>query len=60
MWQPAESDAVFAMARTIVPDVKTHAVPNTLGEGNPNGLVEHLVAELPKVLDAPVPIPKLS
>ncbi|CAK7246322.1 MAG: hypothetical protein STHCBS139747_007949 [Sporothrix thermara] len=51
MWTPEESAEMHAIARSIKPDIKTHAIPQGLQvrEG-PDAIVAHLSEALPKLL----------
>jgi len=51
MWTPEESQKVFATAREIVPDIKTHAIPQGLQvQRGPDAVVEYLEEQIPKLL----------
>jgi hypothetical protein len=51
MWTPEESAEMHAIARTVKPDIKVHAIPQGLQvrEG-PDAIVAHLSEALPKLL----------
>lgn len=51
MWSPQESAEIQSIARGIVPDIKTHAIPQGLQvEKGPDAIVEYLKEEIPKLL----------
>lgn len=51
MWTPEEADTIFSTARSVVPDIKSHAIPTGLQvERGPDAVVEYLVEEVPKLL----------
>lgn len=51
MWTPEEASTIFATAKSVVPDIKTHAIPTGLQvEKGPDAIVEYLVEEVPKLL----------
>lgn len=53
MWTPEESAQIQQIARSIVPDIKTHAIPEGLQvERGPDAVVNYLKENLPAVLDA--------
>lgn len=53
MWTPAQSAQIQEIARGIVPDIKTHAIPQGLQvERGPDAVVEYLREEIPKLLDS--------
>jgi hypothetical protein len=51
MWTVEESNEMRAIAKSIVPDIKTHAIPQGLqvNEG-PQAIVEHLKEQIPLLL----------
>ncbi|ETI25658.1 hypothetical protein G647_02432 [Cladophialophora carrionii CBS 160.54] len=52
MWTPQESARIQQIARSIVPDIKTHAIPEGLQvQKGPDGVVEYLRENLPAILD---------
>lgn len=52
MWTAEESQEAFATARRIVPDIKTHAIPQGLqAERGPDAVVEYLEEKIPSLLD---------
>lgn len=53
MWTPEEADKIQALARTIIPDIKMHAIPQGLQvEKGPDAIVEYLVEKVPPLLDS--------
>ncbi|KAF3402780.1 hypothetical protein DPV78_004190 [Talaromyces pinophilus] len=53
MWTAEQSTAIFETARKLRPDIKTHAIPHGLQvERGPDAIVEYLVENVPKLLDA--------
>ncbi|KAI5461275.1 hypothetical protein BGZ63DRAFT_454058 [Mariannaea sp. PMI_226] len=51
MWTPEEADTIFTTAKSVVPNIKTHAIPTGLQvERGPDAVVEYLVEEVPKLL----------
>ncbi|OLN92756.1 hypothetical protein CCHL11_06779 [Colletotrichum chlorophyti] len=51
MWTAEEADQVFSTARSIRPDIKTHAIPHGLQvERGPDAIVEHLLEKVPVLL----------
>ncbi|KAF5009858.1 hypothetical protein FDECE_3953 [Fusarium decemcellulare] len=53
MWMPEEQDKIQALARSIVPDIKTHAIPTGLQvDKGPDAIVEYLVEQVPLLLDS--------
>ncbi|CAK7213929.1 hypothetical protein SEUCBS140593_002012 [Sporothrix eucalyptigena] len=52
MWTPEESMSIRVTAKSIIPGIKTHAIPQGLQvQRGPEAIVEHLCEELPKLLD---------
>jgi len=52
MWTPEESARILQIARSIVPDIKTHAIPEGLQvQKGPDAVVEYLKKNLPAILD---------
>jgi hypothetical protein len=52
MWTPEESARIQQIARSIVPDIRTHAIPQGLQvQKGPDAIVEYLKANLPAILD---------
>ncbi|OAP59218.1 hypothetical protein AYL99_06516 [Fonsecaea erecta] len=51
MWTPEESSRIQQIARSIVPDIKTHAIPEGLQvQKGPDGVVEYLKENIPRIL----------
>lgn len=51
MWSPEQAAQIQETARSIVPDIKTHAIPQGLQvERGPDAVVDYLVEQIPKVL----------
>lgn len=51
MWTPEESEMIQSLAKSVVPDIKTHAIPMGLQvERGPDGVVEYLVEKVPLLL----------
>ncbi|KIY00006.1 uncharacterized protein Z520_04643 [Fonsecaea multimorphosa CBS 102226] len=51
MWTPEESSKIQQIARSIVPDIKTHAIPEGLQvQKGPDAVVEYLKEQIPKIL----------
>lgn len=51
MWTAEESFAMQALAKSIVPGLKTHAIPHGLQvEHGPDAVVEHLTEQIPLIL----------
>ena len=52
MWTPEESKEMQAIARSIVPDIKTHAIPQGLQvKEGPDAIVKHLTEQIPLLLE---------
>ncbi|ELQ39644.1 hypothetical protein OOU_Y34scaffold00491g16 [Pyricularia oryzae Y34] len=52
MWSADEAAQIEQIGRSIVPDVKFHAIPHGLQvERGPDAIVEHLLEMVPKLLD---------
>jgi len=52
MWTPEESAKIQQIARSVVPDIKTHAIPQGLqAQGGPDAVVNYLKENLPALLD---------
>lgn len=52
MWTPDQSSEVGEIARSIVLDVKFHAIPYGLQvEKGPEAVVEYLTEQVPRLLD---------
>jgi hypothetical protein len=53
MWTPEEAEQIQALARSIVPDIRTHAIPaGLLEQRGPEGIVEYLTENVPKILSS--------
>lgn len=53
MWTPEESSEVFAIARKIVPGIKTMAIPTGLQvEKGPDAVVEFLKEKVPGLIES--------
>lgn len=53
MWSADEADTIHAMAKSIIPDIKLHAIPTGLQvERGPDAVVEYLVDKVPPLLDS--------
>lgn len=51
MWSAEEAARIQAIARSVRPDVKLHAIPQGLQvEKGPDAVVEHLLEVVPKLL----------
>lgn len=51
MWTPEEAEKIQATARSVVPDIKTHAIPMGLQvEKGPDAVVEYLLEKVPELL----------
>ena len=51
MWSPEEAAQIQQTARAIVPDIKTHAIPQGLQvEKGPDAIVEYLTEQIPIIL----------
>ena len=51
MWTSEQSQKVFTTAKQIVPDVKTHAIPQGLQvQRGPDAVVEYLEEQIPGLL----------
>lgn len=51
MWSPEEAAEIHGIAKSLVPGIKTHAIPQGLQvERGPDAVVEHLLEEVPKLL----------
>lgn len=51
MWSAEEAAEIQKIAREIVPEIKTHAIPQGLQvERGPDAIVEHLLEEVSKLL----------
>jgi uncharacterized heparinase superfamily protein len=48
-----EANQILSMARSVKPDIKTHIIPHGLQVSRgPDAIVEHLLEEIPKLLDS--------
>ncbi|EFY85753.1 hypothetical protein MAC_08223 [Metarhizium acridum CQMa 102] len=53
MWTSDEANQILSTARSVKPDIKTHIIPHGLQvERGPDAIVEHLLEEIPKILDS--------
>ncbi|KAF6814665.1 hypothetical protein CSOJ01_03888 [Colletotrichum sojae] len=53
MWTAEEADQILSTARSIVPGIKTHAIPHGLQvERGPDAIVEHLLEKVPALLES--------
>ncbi|KAF5664601.1 hypothetical protein FCIRC_10755 [Fusarium circinatum] len=53
MWTPEEAQQIHSLAKSIVPDIKLHAIPTGLQvEKGPDAIVEYLVEKVPPLLDS--------
>ncbi|KAG4259052.1 hypothetical protein FPRO03_13274 [Fusarium proliferatum] len=53
MWSPEEAEKIHSLAKSIVPDIKLHAIPTGLQvERGPDAIVEYLVEKVPPLLDS--------
>ncbi|KAF9772194.1 hypothetical protein IL306_010120 [Fusarium sp. DS 682] len=53
MWSPEEAQQIHSLAKSIVPDIKLHAIPTGLQvERGPDAIVEYLVEKVPPLLDS--------
>lgn len=51
MWTAEEAAEIRRIARSIVPDIKTHPISHGLQvEKGPDAVVDHLLEEVPKLL----------
>jgi len=52
MWSKEEAEQILSIARSVKPDIKTHVIPHgSQVEKGPDAIVEHLVEEVPKLLE---------
>jgi hypothetical protein len=52
MWTPEESAKIHQIARSIVPDIKLHAIPEGLQvKYGPDAIVEYLIDNVPRVIE---------
>ncbi|KAJ5671406.1 hypothetical protein N7507_000533, partial [Penicillium longicatenatum] len=53
MWTDEKAKQIYAIARSINPTIKLHAIPNGLQvERGPDAIVEHLCQKVPPLLDS--------
>ena len=53
MWTADEAKEIHSLARSVVPDIKYHAIPTGLQvERGPDAIVEYLVEKVPPLLDS--------
>lgn len=53
MWTAEEAATIHSIARSVVPDIKLHAIPTGLQvERGPDAIVEYLVEKVPPLLDS--------
>jgi len=53
MWTPEESMRIQQIARSVVPDIKTHAIPEGLqAQEGPDAVVQYLKVKLPQLLES--------
>lgn len=53
MWTVEESTAMRELAKSLVPGIKTYAIPHGLQvDKGPDAIVEHLKEQFPKLLEA--------
>ncbi|KAF5627232.1 uncharacterized protein FTJAE_9317 [Fusarium tjaetaba] len=53
MWSAEEAEQIHSLAKSIVPDIKLHAIPTGLQvERGPDAIVEYLVEKVPPLLDS--------
>lgn len=51
MWTLEEAQQIIAIAREVVPDLRTMSIPKGLqADKGPNAVVEHVKARLPELL----------
>ena len=54
MWTAEEAQQILSIARGVRPGLKTHIIPHGLQvERGPDAIVDHLVAELPRLIAQP-------
>ena len=52
MWKPSEAEEIQTIARSLVPGIITHAIPEGLQVAKgPDGVFEHLMETIPKLLE---------
>lgn len=53
MWTADEAQQIHSIAKSVVPDIKYHAIPTGLQvERGPDAIVEYLVENVPSLLDS--------
>ncbi|PGH07783.1 hypothetical protein AJ79_06171 [Helicocarpus griseus UAMH5409] len=53
MWTAEEAEQIISIAKSIVPGIKTHAIPSGLQfEKGPDAIVEYLMEKVPPLLDS--------
>ncbi|KAK2790771.1 hypothetical protein FQN53_008594 [Emmonsiellopsis sp. PD_33] len=53
MWTAEEAAQIQSIAKSIIPGLKTHAIPNGLQvERGPDAIVEHLMEKIPSLLES--------
>jgi hypothetical protein len=53
MWSAEEAEQIHSIAKSIVPNIKLHAIPTGLQvERGPDAIVEYLVEKVPPLLDS--------
>ncbi|EEU37429.1 uncharacterized protein NECHADRAFT_51317 [Fusarium vanettenii 77-13-4] len=53
MWTAEEAQQIHSLAKSIVPDIKLHAIPTGLQvEKGPDAIVNYLVEKVPPLLDS--------
>lgn len=53
MWTSEEAAKIHAIARSVVPNIKLHAIPTGLQvERGPDAIVEYLVEKVPPLLNS--------
>lgn len=53
MWTPEEAREIHSLARSVIPDIKLHAIPTGLQvERGPDAIVEYLIEKVPQLLDS--------
>ncbi|RSL47058.1 hypothetical protein CEP54_013583 [Fusarium duplospermum] len=53
MWTAEEAQQIQSLAKSVVPDIKLHAIPTGLQvEKGPDAIVDYLVEKVPPLLDS--------
>lgn len=53
MWTPKQAKEIIEKAKSVRPDIKTHAIPEGLQvKEGPDAIVDYLVKNVPPLLDA--------